>query len=289
MTWDPRCRRCATWRRTCLPTDRCCVRRALPRRRARVRQALVTPPFPEVASRSMGYKMLGFAHLAGHQVVPAPTDRRREGQTGDRRCRRAGARRRHARGPPGGLTRIGGRARRALWRDFSCARRKDAREDAPGGIRGRSLRRMTDSAPADTPVAIDRVDFLTRVDRDGVDLRLTGRWLSEAAPGAIEPLLVVQVQGRRHPIRRGARRTPAFRGRCSAGHVSHPAVGSIRATRARPRYRVGPPWCRSRCPGVPPPMAPTPSPSQGCRLSDARAWPPDVAAPPADADPEPPL
>ena len=38
---------------------------------------------------------------------------------------------------------------------------------------------MTDSASADTPVAIDRVDC-TRSDPDGVDLRLTGRWLNGA-------------------------------------------------------------------------------------------------------------
>jgi predicted nucleic acid-binding Zn-ribbon protein len=138
---------------------------------------------------------------------------------------------------------------------------------------------MTDSAPADTPVAIDRVDF-TRVDRDGVDLRLTGRWLSEAAPGAIEPLLVVQVQGRRH--------------RFAAARDGHPLPPDVwQAT-----FRI-PPWAHPRHEGqaalwvgtavVPVPLPGVsadgahPSPSRAA-LSDARAWPPDIAPPPADAD-----
>ena len=56
---------------------------------------------------------------------------------------------------------------------------------------------MTDSRSADIPIAIDRVDC-RRSDRDGVDLRLTGRWLNGAEQTGTDPLLVVQVQGRRH-------------------------------------------------------------------------------------------
>jgi hypothetical protein len=56
---------------------------------------------------------------------------------------------------------------------------------------------MTDPASPDTPVAIDRVDR-TRGEGDGIRLRLTGRWLGPAGGEQAEPLLVVQLQGRRH-------------------------------------------------------------------------------------------
>ncbi len=177
---------------------------------------------------------------------------------------------------------------------------------------------MTDFAPADIPIAIDRVDC-TRADRDGLDLRVTGRWLSEAAPGAIVPLLVVQVQGHRH-------RFPAERD----GHPLAPDVWQATfriPSWAHPRHEgqaalwVGtsvvpvplpgafldgadglssaPPPAPAPAPGEPrgwpPEGAPPPSlrdagacPPDGvppAALSDARAWPPDVAPPPADADP----
>ena len=63
---------------------------------------------------------------------------------------------------------------------------------------------MTEIAPADTPVAIDRVDR-ARGDDDGIRLRLTGRWLRSDQAGEQDPLLVIQLQGRRHrfPARRG--------------------------------------------------------------------------------------
>ena len=137
---------------------------------------------------------------------------------------------------------------------------------------------MTEPASADIPVAIDRVDC-TRSDRDGVELRLTGRWLGESSGS--EPLLVVQVQGRRH------RFTPA-----PDGHPLPP--GAWEAT-----FRI-PPWAQPRHEGqaalwvgtavvpipihgasadgihrLPPPPA----------LGEARAWPPDVAPPPPEADP----
>ena len=142
---------------------------------------------------------------------------------------------------------------------------------------------MTEPAPADTPLAIDRVDC-TRSDRDGIELRLTGRWLGGANASAFEPLLVVQVSGRRH------RFTPERDG--------HPvAPGAWEST-----FRI-PPWAQPRHDGqaalwvgtsvvpVPPPgtsgdgshppMHRLPPPPA---LGEARAWPPDVAPPPAEAD-----
>jgi hypothetical protein len=63
---------------------------------------------------------------------------------------------------------------------------------------------MTEIAPVDTPVAIDRVDR-ARGDDDGIRLRLTGRWLRSDQAGEQDPLLVIHLQGRRH-------RFPASRG-----------------------------------------------------------------------------
>ena len=137
---------------------------------------------------------------------------------------------------------------------------------------------MTDSRSADIPIAIDRVDC-RRSDRDGVDLRLTGRWLNGAEQTGTDPLLVVQVQGRRH--------------RFAAERDSHPLpAGAWEAT-----FRI-PPWAQPRHEGqaalwvgtsvVPVPLPgasgdgshshhrlPPPPP-----LGEARAWPPDVAPPP---------
>ena len=138
---------------------------------------------------------------------------------------------------------------------------------------------MPDSASAETPVAIDRVDC-TRADRDGVELRLTGRWLGTAEAGS-EPLLVVQVQGRRH------RFTPA-----PDGHPLPPGAWEA-------RFRI-PPWAQPRHEGqaalwVGTAVVPVPMPGASAdgihrlppppALGEARAWPPDVAPPPAEADP----
>jgi hypothetical protein len=139
---------------------------------------------------------------------------------------------------------------------------------------------MTDSASADIPIAIDRVDC-TRSDRDGIELRLTGRWMGEAEAAGSQPLLVVQVSGRRHRFtaaRDGYRLPP----------------GAWEAT-----FRI-PPWAQPRHEGqaalwvgtsvVPVPLPgasadgihrPPPPPA----LGEARAWPPDVAPPPPEADP----
>ena len=56
---------------------------------------------------------------------------------------------------------------------------------------------MTETASADIPLAVDRVDR-ARGGGDGVTLRMTGRWLRPADAAQSLPLLVVQVQGRRH-------------------------------------------------------------------------------------------
>jgi hypothetical protein len=140
---------------------------------------------------------------------------------------------------------------------------------------------MPDSASAETPVAIDRVDC-TRSDRDGVELRLTGRWLGAAGTEVgSDPLLVVQVQGRRH------RFTPA-----PDGHPLPPGAWEA-------RFRI-PPWAQPRHEGqaalwVGTAVVPVPMPGASAdgihrlppppALGEARAWPPDVAPPPAEADP----
>src|ERR1700720_2005078 len=56
---------------------------------------------------------------------------------------------------------------------------------------------MTETAPAETPIAIDRVER-GRGEGDSVRLRLTGRWLGSGHPGEHDALLVVQLQGQRH-------------------------------------------------------------------------------------------
>ncbi len=56
---------------------------------------------------------------------------------------------------------------------------------------------MTEIASADIPLAVDRVDR-ARGGGDGVTLRMSGRWLRPADAAQSQPLLVVQVQGRRH-------------------------------------------------------------------------------------------
>src|ERR1700729_3912265 len=138
---------------------------------------------------------------------------------------------------------------------------------------------MTDTAPADMPVAIDCVDC-TRAAREGVALRITGRWLRDAEPGATEPLLVVQVQGRRH--------------RFAGARDGHPLPPDLwQAT-----FRI-PEWAHPRQEGqaalwvgtsvVPVPL-PGAFPDGAHRLPSTaargapRGWPPDPARPPALRD-----
>jgi predicted nucleic acid-binding Zn-ribbon protein len=67
----------------------------------------------------------------------------------------------------------------------------------PRRIGWRLASAMSDTASADTPLAVDRMDR-ARTQDGGVALRLSGRWLRQPATDQTEPLLVVQVQGRRH-------------------------------------------------------------------------------------------
>ncbi len=174
---------------------------------------------------------------------------------------------------------------------------------------------MTDSASTDTPVAIDRVDC-TRSDRDGIELRLTGRWLDATQPAGSAPLLVVQVQGRRHrftpardghPLPSGAWeatfRIPPWAEPRHAGQaalwvgtavVPVPLPGGS-GDGIHPPTRLPPPPALGEARPWPPEVAPPPSladvgawPPEGepsPSLGDARAWPSDVAPPPAAADP----
>jgi DNA repair exonuclease SbcCD ATPase subunit len=56
---------------------------------------------------------------------------------------------------------------------------------------------MTDFAPAELPLAIDRVHG-SRASPGEIRLALSGAWHGSGQPAADEPLLVVQVEGRRH-------------------------------------------------------------------------------------------
>ena len=142
---------------------------------------------------------------------------------------------------------------------------------------------MTEPAPADIPVAIDRVDC-TRSDRDGVELRLTGRWLGGADAAGVRAAAGRPGAGRRH--------------RFAPERDGHPLPpGAWEAT-----FRI-PPWAQPRHEGqaalwvgtsvvpvplpgtsgawIPPAIHRLPAPPA---LGEARAWPPDVAPPPAEVD-----
>jgi hypothetical protein len=57
---------------------------------------------------------------------------------------------------------------------------------------------MNDLAPAPAPLSIDQIQT-SRSDGGEVELRLSGRWLDPApSPSAEQPLLVIQLDGRRH-------------------------------------------------------------------------------------------
>ncbi|MFL5862818.1 MAG: hypothetical protein ACJ780_18915 [Solirubrobacteraceae bacterium] len=66
-----------------------------------------------------------------------------------------------------------------------------------GGSHGGAATGMATTASTDSPLAIDRVDR-ARGEKSGVSLRLTGRWLRPVDAAQRAPLLVVEVQGRRH-------------------------------------------------------------------------------------------
>lgn len=139
---------------------------------------------------------------------------------------------------------------------------------------------MTDSASADLPVAVDRVDRV-RGQGEGIKLRLTGRWLGAGDPAEVEPLLVVSLNGRRH-------RFPPLRGsRNGDVPTAEPTVG-WEATFLLPS------WAEPRQPGqaalwvgealipVPPPGGPLPEP---VAAPQARALPTAPTAPSAPSAP----
>jgi predicted nucleic acid-binding Zn-ribbon protein len=139
---------------------------------------------------------------------------------------------------------------------------------------------MTDSVSADTPVAIDRADY-TRRGADRIELRLTGRWLGGSAQSGAEPLLVVQVHGRRHrfaPARDDHALPPgAWEARFQLPPWAEPHHEGQAAlwvgTAVVPVPLPGAPGGGSdAAPRLPPPPA----------LGEARAWPPEVAPPPAE-------
>ncbi len=178
---------------------------------------------------------------------------------------------------------------------------RDARELAPAERRA-TWPAMSDSTSADTPVAIDRVDC-TRTGVDGVELRLTGRWTGDGDAPGTEPLLVVQLQGRRHrfaPERDGY--TPPPGAWAATFHLPSWAqprqegqaalwVGTsvvpipLPGTIADGAHHAPP--ARDGLSHLFPASAPdgaqrsTPPPA----LGEARAWPADIAPPPAEADP----
>lgn len=140
---------------------------------------------------------------------------------------------------------------------------------------------MTEPAPADTPVSIDRVEY-TR-DADGGHLRLSGRWHAAPEAGLTEPLLVVQVEGRRH------RFAPAHEERETSGPGSEGWHATFHLpVWAQPRHEgqaalwVGTAVVPVPLPGAGPDGHRLPPPPA---LGEARAWPPEVAPPPPGADP----
>ena len=153
---------------------------------------------------------------------------------------------------------------------------------------------MSDSP--DTPVAIDRVDR-ARGSGDGVRLRLSGRRLESGHGPEPEPLLVIQLQGRRHrfPADRedvveplapggGRRRSPSHPGpnpgvparlRCGWATRSCRCHCPVKFARRRCPGHCGPgccgpgcrrAGCRCRCRGAPTadaPSEPLPAPEAG--------------------------
>jgi hypothetical protein len=126
----------------------------------------------------------------------------------------------------------------------------------------RALTRMTNSASAEPPIAIDRVER-ARGQGDDVRLRLSGRWLIDdppSGPDAPQALLVIQLQGRRH-------RFPASRGAAGAA----PLPGTWQAEFTVPSWAVpsrpgqAAVWVGTSViavgpPGTPPEPVPSPEP-----------------------------
>jgi hypothetical protein len=147
---------------------------------------------------------------------------------------------------------------------------------------------MTDSASAEPPIAIDRVER-ARGQGDDVRLRLSGRWLTGTPNPADAPeaLLVIQLQGRRHrfPANRAPAGAPPLPGTWQAEFmVPSWAVpdrpGQAAVWVGTSVIAVGPPGISAADARVPA-AAPAPSPEP------APAPPPDPAPSPAAGAPEP--
>jgi hypothetical protein len=151
---------------------------------------------------------------------------------------------------------------------------------------------MINSAPAEPPIAIDRVER-ARGQGDDVRLRLSGRWLIDDPPGeadAPEALLVIQLQGRRH-------RFPADRPPAGAA----PLPGTWHAEFTVPSWAVpsrggqAAVWVGTSViavgpPGTPPAPSSSPepeaaSPGPAAALPGPPATSPQAAAASPDAEP----
>jgi hypothetical protein len=142
---------------------------------------------------------------------------------------------------------------------------------------------MTESASAEPPIAIDRVER-ARGQGDDVRLRVSGRWLAGDPPNQVdapEALLVVQLQGRRHrfPADRAPTGAPPLPGTWQAEFMvpswavpSRPGQAAVWVGTSV--IAVGPPGTSS-APEPAPPPEPEPAPS----LAPAVAPPPPPAAP----------
>ncbi|MGZ4177419.1 MAG: hypothetical protein ACXVUX_14475 [Solirubrobacteraceae bacterium] len=162
---------------------------------------------------------------------------------------------------------------------------------------------MTATGSADTPLAIDRADR-ARTEDGGVALRLSGRWLRPPATDQNEPLLVVQVQGRRHRFPASGDgdgqtdngtwaatfRLPSWAEPEREGQAAlwvGTAVVPVPLSGVAPPPPPPPPPPAPAAPGAPPAerlhRLPPPPPA----LGEARAWPPPPAPPAPTAPPVP--
>jgi hypothetical protein len=143
---------------------------------------------------------------------------------------------------------------------------------------------MTNSAPVEPPIAIERVER-ARGQGDDVRLRLSGRWLTDDHVGQAdedEALLVIQLQGRRH--RFPANRAPAGAGALPGTWQAEFTVPSW-AVPDRPGQAAV--WVGNSVIAVGPPGAPAaPTPSEVAPAPEA-ASPAAVAPEPEGAPAQP--
>jgi hypothetical protein len=152
-------------------------------------------------------------------------------------------------------------------------------------IQARVLTRMINSAPAEPPIAIDRVER-ARGQGDDVRLRLSGRWLIDdppSEPDAPDALLVIQLQGRRH--RFPADRAPAAAVPLPGTWHAEFTVPSwaVPSRRGQAAVWVGTSVIAVGPPGTPPAPAPSPEPEAASPEPEAASPGPEAPSP----DPEP--